>query len=134
MDRPTLLDHPKKPPAPKYFDIPLSKVPASDIDIAVQNTKEYLELLAKFEKERRAIMDENRKRENEYQEACWNKIYEDNDIEASEKEHPLVKWAASKAWEHGHAHGMSDVSSYFSDFIEAYNIHRKVMNDILNKK
>ena len=129
MDRPELLEYPPQPKAPPYFNVPLSKIPKNEIDDATRNTKEYLELLDQFKIKRTEIQKENSKREAEYVNACWDEIYDENGIDAKERDNKLVSWAASKAWGHGHAHGMSEVSSYFSDFIEAHEIHKNLLNE-----
>lgn len=128
MDRPELLEYPPKPVAPPYHNVPLSKVPKDEIDDATRNTKEYLELLEKFKAKRDEITKENRRREAEYEKACWDEIYDENGIDANEREHELVKWVARTAWDKGHSYGMSEVKSYFYDFIEAYEIHRKLLH------
>jgi hypothetical protein len=98
----------------------------------VSNTKEYLDLLAEFEKKRIEIQTENRRRESEYEKACWDQIYDENGIETHERDHKLVSWVARQAWDKGHANGMSEVASYFSDFIEAYTIHRTLLQQALS--
>lgn len=132
MDRPTLLEYPPKPTPPPYHNVSLSKIPKEEIDDATRNTKEYLALLEQFKAKRDEISKENRRREAEYEKACWDEIYEKNGINADEREHEMVKWVARMAWDKGHSYGMSEVNSYFSDFIEAYEIHRKLLNEFQN--
>jgi len=130
IERPELLEYPKTPSAPPYHNVPLSKIPKDEIDNATRNTKEYLDLLDQFKTKRAEIQKENRRRESEYEKTCWDEIYDENDIDKDEQEHKLVQWVARQAWDKGHSAGMSEVASYFSDFIEAYEIHRNILNEL----
>ncbi len=134
MEKPELLDMPSKPKTPPFYSLPLSKIPSEELENAIQGTKEYMKLLDGYKERQKIVIAENARREAEYQEGCWKEIYDENGIEHSEQSHELVSWARSKAWEDGHAYGMSEVSSCFSDLIEAYKIHRKLMDNRNNQK
>ena len=133
MDKPELLDYPPQPKVPPYFNVSLSKIPRDEIDDATRNIKEYLELLDQFKIKKAEIQKENRRREAEYEKICWDEIYDENGISIQERDNKLVSWVAREAWDKGHAYGMSEVSSYFSDFIEAYEIHKALLHEVLSE-
>lgn len=133
MDFPDLPIFEIYPPVPQKPDILRKKIEdltPEQCKIAIDAKIQYDQEYSKYKEQLALVRHNNVIKESKYIEQCWKCIKDENGISESEENHPLVKWIANKAWEDGHAHGMGEVAIHFSDLMEAYNIHLRLMNEL----
>ena len=100
------LDHPKRPVRPRT---PNSDIPADYIDFA-ERLENFLLAKSVYKEELKAYMCEQSRIEEQFR----KELAEEFEVTDHPKEHVL--W--TRAWEEGHAYGLSEIYNKYSELAE----------------
>lgn len=119
-------DRPKKPVEPAIFGMRAGDMKATDLESLARQRKEYEQSLAahdaamkEYDKKREEHRKEEQRLEAQFKLDCEATCFGAGTGNLVQRKKDKV-W--SKAWEHGHADGFSNIWSWYEEFAEVANI------------